>query len=114
MGARLGPGVHAPTNLAPGILFPDFTAGTGVGHVLYLGAGATAPSGFITRWSHVLGLADATPTCVPPDSLVLVRPDGFIGFVASPADAAAFAQLDGMLGSWFTLPKWFRSAEAVR
>jgi hypothetical protein len=46
--------------------------------------------------------------------LVVVRPDGFVGFVGSPADGAAFAQLDGMLGSWFTLPDWFRSADAIR
>lgn len=114
VGARLGPGVHAPPDLAPGSLFPDFAEPPTVGHALYLGPGATAPSGFTTRWRQILELVDTPPTCVPSNFLVLVRPDGFIGFVASPADAAAFAQLEGMLSSWFTLPKWFRSADAVR
>ncbi len=112
VGARVANEATVGTQLVPGSVFPDFSCPATPGHVLYLGPGATAPGEFIDRWREIIDLFDPPP-CVPPDHLVLVRPDGFIGFVGTPADAAAFAQLDGMLSSWFTLPAWFRSAEAI-
>lgn len=113
VGSRVLPGAELPPTLTPGTLFPEDHPGPSLRHGLYLGSEVSSPSGFLRRWADLVEVVEAPPV-VPPAGAVLVRPDGFIAFVAVPADEAAFAQLDGMLGSWFTLPAWFRTAEAIR
>ncbi len=114
VGARPDPTTVVVPGLVPGTLFPDFSCPPTSGHALYLGEGATAPAEFLQRWREIVELIQPPPACIPARALVLVRPDGFIAFVSARADGAAFAQLDGMLGSWFRLPGWFRSEEAIR
>lgn len=113
VGSRVLPGAEFPLTLTPGTLFPEDHPGPSLRHGLYLGREVSSPSDFLRRWADLVEVVEAPPV-VPPAGAVLVRPDGFIAFVAVPADEAAFAQLDGMLGSWFTLPAWFRTAEAIR
>jgi hypothetical protein len=113
VGSRVHPGVGLPPTLTPGTLFPEDQPGPSLRHGLYLGRDVASPRDFLDRWADLVEVVEAPPV-VPPAGAVLVRPDGFIAFVAVPADEAAFAQLDGMLGSWFTLPAWFRTAEAIR
>jgi hypothetical protein len=59
------------------------------------------------RWKGLVtvidGAADgfsAAGAGAPDGGAVLVRPDGFIGFRASPADATAMAALDAHLASY--------------
>jgi 2-polyprenyl-6-methoxyphenol hydroxylase-like FAD-dependent oxidoreductase len=113
VGSRVRPGTELPVALTPGTLFPEDHPGPSLRHGLYLGKEVVPPIDFLGRWADLVEVVEAPPL-VPPAGAVLVRPDGFIAFVALPADEAAFAQLDGMLGSWFTLPTWFRTAEAIR
>jgi hypothetical protein len=42
----------------------------------------------------------ATEAGVPARGVILVRPDGFIGFRAAPADETAMAALDSHLASY--------------
>lgn len=113
VGSRVHPDTELPPTLTPGTLFPEDHPGPSLRHGLYLGSEVARPGDLLERWAHVVEVVEAPPV-VPPAGAVLVRPDGFTAFVALPADEAAFAQLEGMLGSWFTLPDWFRTAEAIR
>jgi hypothetical protein len=113
VGSRVRPGADLQSTLKPGTLFAEVRPGPSLRHGLYLGREVDSPREFLLRWAEVVEVVEA-PSLVPPTGAVLVRPDGFIAFSALPADEAAFAQLDGMLGSWFSLPSWFRTAEAIR
>lgn len=113
VGSRVHPEVELTPALKPGTLFAESAPGPSLRHGLYLGSDVASPRQFLDRWADLVEVVDPPPV-IPPTGAVLVRPDGFIAFVAVPADEAAFAQLDGMLGSWFNLPAWFRTADAIR
>ncbi len=59
------------------------------------------------RWNGLVAIIDgsaegfdASRAGAPGGGAVLVRPDGFIGFRAAPADAATMAALDPHLASY--------------
>jgi hypothetical protein len=60
-----------------------------------------------TRWDGLVTIVDgsaagfdATEAGAPGGGAVLVRPDGFIGFRAAPANATTMAALDAHLASY--------------
>jgi hypothetical protein len=59
---------------------------------------------FEGRWTGLVEIVrlDAGPGAIAPagPAAVLIRPDGYVGFRASDADAAGFAALDAHLGSY--------------
>ena len=64
---------------------------------------APAPSAGETRWEDVCAEGDIVPgTGSHPavSGALLVRPDGHVGFRATPADAAGLAALDAFLDSY--------------
>jgi 6-methylpretetramide 4-monooxygenase / 4-hydroxy-6-methylpretetramide 12a-monooxygenase len=96
-------GAPAP---GPGDRYPDRTTLTGTGHHLLLfgAADETALARVRLRWD---GLVDVQRDTGDPlraglrgDGAVLVRPDGHIGFRATPADAAGLDALDAHLAAY--------------
>jgi 2-polyprenyl-6-methoxyphenol hydroxylase-like FAD-dependent oxidoreductase len=92
----------------PGQWCPDWTRFGGTSHhVLVFGAVADDESlaSFGRRWSKLVQISD-NPDVDPvraglsAEGLVMVRPDGHIGFRFPSADAGAFAALDRHLGSY--------------
>jgi hypothetical protein len=60
-----------------------------------------------TRWDKLVSIADASSTHfdateagVPNGGAILVRPDGFIGFRAAPADETTMDALDAHLTTY--------------
>jgi hypothetical protein len=103
---HLGPGVEAPAVPGPGDRYPDRTALAGTAHHLVL-FGAADDAGverLRRRWRglvDVVQAADAPPPAgLASPGAVLVRPDGHIGFRATPADGAGLAALDAHLDSY--------------
>jgi 2-polyprenyl-6-methoxyphenol hydroxylase-like FAD-dependent oxidoreductase len=93
----------------PGERYPDRTTLTGTRHHLLLfgAADETALARVRSRWE---GLVDVQRSAADPlraglcgDGAVLIRPDGHIGFRATPADAVGLDALDAHLGSYLVL-----------
>jgi len=91
---------------APGDRFPGRTGLHGTAHhLLVVGAGREARLAQLRdRWT---GLVEVTEAVDDPqqaglaaDGAVLVRPDGYIGFRAAPADAAGLEAMDAHLSSY--------------
>jgi hypothetical protein len=62
---------------------------------------------FRARWDGLVAIIDAAgtdlagiATAMPEGGAILVRPDGFIGFTAVPADARTMAAIDAHLASY--------------
>jgi 6-methylpretetramide 4-monooxygenase / 4-hydroxy-6-methylpretetramide 12a-monooxygenase len=106
-GEYLAPGQPAGlAHPAPGERYPDRAQLPGTAHhVLIYGAAEQDDLDRLRlRWN---GLADLVPATGPPgpaglagSGVVLVRPDGQIGFRANSADPAALAALDAHLSSY--------------
>lgn len=101
---------HAPGGPMPGPAagsrFPDRFRLTGTGHhLLVFGDADLGP--LRARWSGLVEVIDgaasgfdANRAGVPEGGAVLVRPDGMIGFRASPADGPSLDALDAHLASY--------------
>ena len=107
VGEYIGPGVPPPHAPAPGALFPDRIRLTGTSHHLVTFGAVAALDGFRGRWKGLVSVHDGTgagldaPRAgVCDGGAVLVRPDGFIGFRAAPADTAGMNALDVHLASY--------------
>jgi 2-polyprenyl-6-methoxyphenol hydroxylase-like FAD-dependent oxidoreductase len=94
---RPGPGERFPANLKL----------RGESHHLIVFGKAPGLEEFRTRWDRLVSVMDgsargfaAANAGAPDGGAVLVRPDGFIGFRAAPADAATMAALDVHLASY--------------
>jgi 2-polyprenyl-6-methoxyphenol hydroxylase-like FAD-dependent oxidoreductase len=93
---------------APGCRYPGWSALPGGGHHLLLsGADSGNLTRFRDRWAGLVDIArpdaglSAAESAEPAEpAVVLVRPDGHVGFRASPADEAAIDALDTHLGSY--------------
>jgi hypothetical protein len=91
---------------APGQRFPDRVRLRGTGHHLLVFGTAPRLDDFRKRWDQLVSIVDAgarfdaAKAGVPDGGVVLVRPDGFIGFRAAPADAASMQALDQHLSSY--------------
>ena len=92
---------------APGQRFPDRVRLRGTEHHLLVFGAVPRLDDFRARWGKLVPVVDATDARfdateagVPDGGVVLVRPDGFIGFRAAPADAASIQALDEHLSGY--------------
>ncbi|HSI41357.1 MAG TPA: FAD-dependent monooxygenase [Xanthobacteraceae bacterium] len=95
------------TGVSPGDRFPARHRLRGPTHHLIVFGGAPGLDTFRARWSGLVSVVeapsedvDAAEAGVPDGGAVLVRPDGFIGFRAAPADRATMAALDAHLATY--------------
>jgi 2-polyprenyl-6-methoxyphenol hydroxylase-like FAD-dependent oxidoreductase len=92
----------------PGQRYPDWTRFGGASHhVLVFGpaTGASSLQRLERRWSKLVQIShdpnvDPLRAGVPAGGVIMIRPDGHIGFRFPSADAAAFAALDRHLCSY--------------
>lgn len=92
---------------APGERFPANLRLRGESHHLVTFGAAPALDSFSARWAGLVrvvdgsgGGFDAATAGAPEGGAILVRPDGFIGFRAAPADATTMAALDAHIASY--------------
>lgn len=92
---------------APGERFPGRHRLSGTGHHLIVFGQAPGLDGLRARWDGLVAVVDASggefdasEVGVPDSGAILVRPDGFIGFRATPANEATMAALDAHLASY--------------
>lgn len=100
------PGVGAE-GLSPGVRFPARCHLSGTGHHLIVFGDAPHLDHLRARWDGLVSIIDAASAHldaaeagVPNGGAILVRPDGFIGFRAAPADEATMAALDAHLATY--------------
>jgi glycine/D-amino acid oxidase-like deaminating enzyme len=74
-------------------------------HLILFGEPPATFAGFAARWAGIVELVDG--------GALLVRPDGFIGFRAAPADADGLAALDRHLARYL-IPASGAREEAIR
>jgi 2-polyprenyl-6-methoxyphenol hydroxylase-like FAD-dependent oxidoreductase len=91
----------------PGVRFPDCLRVSGDRHSLVVFGEAPGLDRMRGRWDGLVAVIDGSSAGLsaadaggPGGGAVLVRPDGFIGFRAAPADAATMAALDAHLASY--------------
>jgi 2-polyprenyl-6-methoxyphenol hydroxylase-like FAD-dependent oxidoreductase len=92
---------------APGDRFPANLRLRGDRHSLIVFGPAPRLDDFDARWNGLVSIVegssagfDAAEAGVPGGGAILVRPDGFIGFRAAPADATTMAALDAHLATY--------------
>ncbi len=92
---------------APGLRFPACHRLRGTGHHLIVFGEACCLDALRARWGGLVSVIDgagagfdAIAACVPEGGAILVRPDGFVGFRAAPADETTMAALDAHLASY--------------
>ncbi len=92
---------------ASGERFPAAYRLNGTTHHLVVFGEASGLKAFRARWEKLAPIVDgagagfdAVDAGVPNGGAVLVRPDGFIGFRAAPADDAAMKDLDAHLATY--------------
>lgn len=119
IGEHRGPGVQPPAGPGPGERWPQrcllSSAGGAAasGHLLLLfGAAPAGWERFLQRWHLLLQPLEASSFGLDPtlagvcrgdgaSALVLVRPDGMLGWRSLPADREGLAALDAHLNRWF-------------
>jgi 6-methylpretetramide 4-monooxygenase / 4-hydroxy-6-methylpretetramide 12a-monooxygenase len=103
---RVAPGTAPLPPPAPGDRYPGRASLTGTRHqaVLFGDVSDADVAGLRTRWHGVVdvsrGVGDPRRAGVASDGVVLIRPDGYLGFRAVPAGHAAVGALDSHLGSY--------------
>jgi 2-polyprenyl-6-methoxyphenol hydroxylase-like FAD-dependent oxidoreductase len=93
--------------LAPGSRFPACHYLSGTPHHLIAPSDAPRLDDLRARWDGLVSIVDpstapfdATAAGVPPGGAILVRPDGFVGFRADPADETTMDALDTHLATY--------------
>ena len=101
---QAGATVAAPE---PGLRFPDIHRLKGERHHLIVFGAAPGLEKMRARWDGLVTMIDgsaegfdAAKAGAPGGGAVLIRPDGFIGFRAAPADTTTMAALDAHLASY--------------
>jgi hypothetical protein len=101
---QAGAAVEAPS---PGERFPARLRLSGTGHHLIVFGEAPRLDHLRARWDKLVSIVDAsgahfdaTEAGVPDGGAILVRPDGFIGFRAAPADETTMDALDAHLATY--------------
>jgi len=91
----------------PGERFPARHSLNGTGHHLIVFGAAPRLDHLRARWGQLISIVDAanaqfdaTEAGVPNGGAILVRPDGFIGFRAAPADEITMDALDAHLATY--------------
>lgn len=106
VGEHLAAGAEPPPTPGPGDRYPDRTTLAGTVHhlVLFGAADEAAVARLRRRWQGLVDVVHATGdprrAGLPTAGAVLVRPDGHIGFRATPADLAGLAAVDSHLDSY--------------
>ena len=102
VGEHLGPGVQPPPPPGPGDRYPGRTTLTGTAHHLLISgtADAAGVERLSRRWRGLVEIVRSTEVPRVASGALLVRPDGHVGFRATPADAAGLAALDAFLDSY--------------
>jgi hypothetical protein len=92
---------------SPGERFPACHRLSGTGHHLIVFGEAPCLDHLRARWDKRVSIVDASgahfdaaEAGVPNGGAILVRPDGFIGFRAVPADETTMAALDAHLATY--------------
>ena len=92
---------------APGARFPAACRLKGTTHHLVVFGQVSGLDEFRARWEKLAPIVDGLGASfdpaeagVPDGGAVLVRPDGFVGFRAAPADDAAMKRLDAHLATY--------------
>ena len=92
---------------SPGERFPARHRLSGTSHHLIVFGEAPRLDHLRARWGKLVSIVDAssahfdaTEAGVPNGGAILVRPDGFIGFRAAPADETTMAALDAHLATY--------------
>ena len=92
---------------SPGERFPACHRLSGTGHHLVVFGEAPRLDQLSARWGTLVSIVDAAgahfdaaEAGVPSGGVILVRPDGFIGFRATPADETTMDAIDAHLASY--------------
>src|SRR5262249_5833792 len=92
---------------SPGDRFPTCQRLDGASHHLIVFGAAPGLDDLHARWGRLVSIVDAASAKfdaaeagVPSGGAILVRPDGFIGFRAAPANATTMAALDAHLATY--------------
>jgi hypothetical protein len=92
---------------SPGERFPSRRCLSGTGHHLIVFGMAPRLDYLGARWGKLVSIGDAssvnidaTEAGVPNGGAILVRPDGFIGFRAAPANETTMDALDAHLATY--------------
>jgi 4,5-epoxidase len=101
VGEYVGPGGDPAAAPGPGDRYPDRTSLDGTAHHLLLDGPVDDAelARLRDRWRGVMEIVANSGVGQAP-SAVLVRPDGHVGFRASPADTAGLRALDAQLDSY--------------
>ncbi|MGA9865725.1 MAG: FAD-dependent monooxygenase, partial [Acetobacteraceae bacterium] len=92
---------------SPGDRFPACHRLRGTCHHLIVFGAAPRLDDLRARWDGLVSIVDASIAPfdgVPDGGAILVRPDGFIGFRAAPADETTMAALDAHLATYLLPP----------
>jgi hypothetical protein len=91
----------------PGARFPGWCDLKGATHHLVVFGEAPGLDPFLLRWGALVAIVDArqagldpAQAGLPEGAVVLVRPDGFIGFRRASADENAVKALDAHLSTY--------------
>ena len=104
VGKYVADGARPPAHPATGTRYPDGDTLTGTNHqvLLFGDADQAGASRLRDRWA---GLVDVNPVRDhAPSSALLIRPDGYVGYRATPADAAGLKALDAHLSRYMVVP----------
>jgi NADPH-dependent dioxygenase len=106
VGEHLGPGVGTPAPPGPGERFPGRATLTGTAHHLVVSGAADAAGleHLDRRWRGLVDVVRGEDGPPASSGALLIRPDGHVGFRATPADAAGLAALDAFLDSYLRCP----------
>lgn len=105
-GEYVRPGGQPRPGPGPGDRYPDRIELSGAQHVLLTFGPVPEPDldRLRRRWAGVLtvteGRGDPRRAGLAAEGAVLIRPDGYLGFRAAPADSAGLSALDAHLDSY--------------
>jgi hypothetical protein len=105
--ALVGQAGAAADGPSPGERFPARHRLSGTGHHLIVFGAAPCLDHLRAQWGELVSIVDAAGAAfgaseagVPSGGAILVRPDGFIGFRATPANETTMAALDAHLETY--------------
>ncbi len=106
VGERIAPGTPPLPSPAPGDRYPGRAWMTGARHqAVVFGPASDADVAVVrSRWRGIVdvsrGVGDPRRVGLATDGVALIRPDGYLGFRAAPADHSAVGALDSHLSSY--------------
>ena len=105
--ALVGKAGKVVSGLSPGSRFPAYHHLSGTSHHLIVFGQVPRLDYLRARWNQLVSVVDASTAQfdaiaagVPDGGAILVRPDGFVGFRANPADETTMIALDAHLATY--------------